>query len=177
MDESAIAQCLKEPIFTGTLRGIVSIKNFAPTGHEGKGDCYVFNTNTTIGEHWFALLRSKTSWYLFDSSSVTPKIDHDMIINRLKCDVNMQTGQLQGVDSMTCGEHSVTFLCLFMALVNSDECLDDVDYCNTLISSCNRFGETPDEYVTDFVYNSGRFPRAKKPPLRSVSKWLADSGM
>ena len=177
MDEATIAQCLKNPTFTGSLLGIVGIKNFAPTGNEGVGDCYVFNTNTSIGEHWFAMLRSKTSWFLFDSSTATPQEDHDMIINKLKCNVNMQTGQLQGVDSMTCGEHSVTFLCLFMVLIDIEEGLDDVDYCGTMVESCKRFGETPDEYVTDFVYNSGRFPKAKKPPLVEVSKWLEDSGI
>ena len=177
MDEATIAQCLKTPAFAGTLLGVVGIKNFSPTGSEVAGDAYVFNTNTAIGEHWFAMLRSKKSWFLFDSSTATPQEDHDMVINKLKCNVNMQTGQLQGVDSMTCGEHSVTFLCLFMTLIDVEEGIDDVDYCKALRGICKRHGETPDEFVTDFVYDSGKFPKAKKPPLAEVSKWLNEGGL
>ena len=171
MDEETIKRCLTSSgVFTGNLLGIVGVPEFRPT-HKEVRDGYVFNTNRNVGEHWFAMINARGTWYLFDCSNITPNDDHTMIINRLKCNVDMQTGQLQALNSMTCGEHSITFLCLFMKLIDDGETLDGVDYCETLTKSCEGFGESPDQYVTDFIYSSGRFPHAKKPSLASVDAW------
>ena len=58
---------------------------------------YVFNTYLNAGQHWFALLYAGGVWYLFDCSALTPIEDHLKIINKLRCDVDMQVGQLQDI--------------------------------------------------------------------------------
>ena len=91
--------------------------------------------------------------------------DHLKIINKLRHDVDMQVGQLQAVDSMTCGEDSIGFLYFAM------EVFHDVRVWTTAAS----IGETPDQLITDFVY-SGRF-KVQKPALDDVDEWLYKIGV
>ena len=110
MNEEAMSTCLTSPVFGGSLRGVVSIDNFAPRRPPKSGDSYVFNTDLNADQHWFALLYVDGVWYLSDSTALTPVEDHLKIINGLRHNVDMQVGQLQAVGSMTCGEHSIGFL-------------------------------------------------------------------
>ena len=82
--KKAISTCLTSVLFGGTLCAIVSVENFAPRKPQKNGDSYVFNTDLDAGG----------VWYQFDCSALTPIEDHLKIINKLRCDVDMQVGQL-----------------------------------------------------------------------------------
>ena len=139
------------------------------------GDSYVFNTDLNAGQHWFALLYAGGVWYLLDFSALTTIEYHLKIINKLRCDVDMQVGQLHAVDSMTCGEHSISFLYFAMKVFNDDGNLGGIDYCNMLKKASVAIWESAEQLVTNFVY-SGRF-KVEKPDLDNVDEWLREIGV
>ena len=104
MDAESITSCLTSPSFTGTHRGIER--------EVVDGNSYIFNTDINAGKYWFALLYADCLWYLFDCSVLTPIEDHVKIINKLHHNVVLPVAQLQGLESMTCGKHSICFFTL-----------------------------------------------------------------
>ena len=150
-------------------------RNFAPRRPPKSGDSYLFNTDLNAGQHWHALLYVDGVWYLFDSSALTPVEDHLKIINKLRHNVDMQVGQLQAVDSMTCGEHSIGFLYFAMEVFHDGKGLEGMDYCSDLKKAAASIGETPNQLVTDSVYSS-RF-KVQKPDLDDVDEWLYKIGV
>ena len=64
----------------------------------------------------------------------------------------MQVGQLQAIDSMTCGEHSISFLYFVMNVFKDVGNLGGIDYCNMLKKALLAIGKSADQLVTNFVY-------------------------
>ena len=195
MDSVSIKQCLSVPSCKGKLRGIADVNKWRVPKGNSNGDCYVFNTDSGGGEHWLCVLYSRQIWYLFDCSLMTPESVHEKILKQLNgsgWQVSMQIDQLQGLESMTCGEHCICFLynvalslanCSAAAAAHSSApaaAVVDLHYNRVLRKVCRESSPLPplscDQFVTNFVYTSGLFSVAK-PPLRSVSKWLRKGGL
>ena len=79
MDSKDITSCLRDSDFVGRLRGITSVDTFRCPHNLGDGDCIVFNTDNTAGQHWFCVLYCKGVCYLFDSSLLTPTAMHGTV--------------------------------------------------------------------------------------------------
>ena len=175
MDAESIVSCLTSPSFTGTLQGIESVGNFKPEREVVDGDSYIFNTDINAGKHWFALLYVDCLWYLLDCSVLTPIDDHVKIINKLHHNVVLQVAQLQVLDSMTCGEHSICFLYFAMKTFAEMKTLKGLNYYRLLRNVDYDKGVTPDQLVSDFIHSSNF--KVQKPDLDSVAEWLHTMGL
>ena len=123
-----IKECLSSSAFKGNLLEVTAVEDFKAPTSPSNGDCIVLNTNASIGEHWFPILYSDNKWFLFDCLLLTPIADHVKIIKEIKSTgkrFKLQTGQLQGLGSMTCGEHSICFLFFVTATFSST----GISYC------------------------------------------------
>ena len=182
MDSKSIKKCLtgtsKGYTFPGSLKYLGSVADFKRVTNFKNGDCYVLNTGGPSGQHWFCVLILYGTCFLFDCSLMTEDSYHTKALQSFTTiPTSLQIAQLQGVDTLTCGEHCITFLCnVVNASTYTKEEIKKLDYANALRQVAAELKESCDQYVTDFVYKTHLFD-IEKPPLPAVSKWLTGNNI
>ena len=137
-------------------------------------DFYVINTNHVFGEHWFACIRGKTKWIIFDCSVFTPKKYHDAlkkILSRETPHVVLDCSHLQETTSLSCGSHVISFLYFFVRKMGKSAFYPPNYYFNKLLKFCKIHKISPDTFVRYLVYDSGVFG-IKPESSRRVKTWL-----
>ena len=181
MDAKDIIQCVhNDPILKPHFRGVLPINDFTASREKmmkNSGDFIIFNTDNQGGEHWFALLRTQSTYIIFDASLLTPSIDYQPVKKYLSLPFAMDHSQLQGLNTFTCGEHCLTFVYYCISILIDNQQIVYFNYCITLNKYCDLYHTNPDIFVTNFIYvEKESIFKLKKPPLNSVMYWLHSKG-
>lgn len=181
MDISTIERASRRSVFEKRFKGVLfsDVQWARKISSHGIGDFYIVNTNHVRGIHWFSIVRGWDMWVIFDSSMDTPQSSYQNIVSRMSVPCIIDRGDLQGKESLLCGEFSLCSVALMGKLfIKMGDKLNHstypinyysvkmLDYVKT--QKCST-----DEFVFDFVYKQMKKKLHISPEnIREVEKWL-----
>ena len=106
------------------------------------GDFHVINTDgVERGEHWFTIVRGSNMWILLDCSVLTPISKYNSIKSRLNIPLIIDRNQIEGFNSLLCGEFSL------MAAIQMTRVLREHPELNYLTYPKNFYSTNVSKYV------------------------------
>ena len=176
MDSDHIRQALSIPLFRKHFVGFLFSDSLKLMKKKHRYlDFYVVNTNHVFGQHWFACIRGKKEWIIFDCSAFTPSKDHDVLREALcrESDVIFDCKQLQDPTSLSCGLHVISFIYYTFRNLEKRDTGSYIPnyYCNKLLKFCKFNHSSPDNFVYRSVYESGVFS-IEVEDEREIDLWL-----
>ena len=145
-------------------------------------DFYIVNTDgKNGGEHWFCILRGYDMWILYDCTTMTPEYKYESIISRLKMACIIDRKDIEGLNSLLCGEFSIAAVVQMSKIViKYGDSLKLKNYpknfySKNLLKYVATLKISADAYVFDYVYHKLKQSLNIHPERRKdVLRWLND---
>ena len=184
MDSKSILKACKSEILKSNFKGFLfcNKRTNEQIGNHNIGDFYIVNTDGKYGgQHWFCIVRGYDMWIIYDCTMMTPEFMYESIISRLKMPCIIDRKQLEGINSLLCGEFSIVaagqmskILIRFGNTLTLENYPKDF-YSKNLLKYANSLKISPDAFVFDYVYHKLKkvidiHPESKK----DVLYWLND---
>lgn len=178
MDIQTIIKACYSKLLKKKFKGVVFCNVFKKLSRNSRvGDFYIVNTDgVNSGEHWFPVIRGSDFWLICDCTVWTPEWDYNSIASRLKLPVIIDRGEIEGMNSLLCGEFSIMAVIQMSELLQENSWLNYVNYPENFYSKSllkNVSNKTLNEFVYEYIYNTLSSDLKIKPEnRRQVEQWL-----
>ena len=181
MDISTIESASQRDFFDKRFKGVLfsDIQDGRRILSRRIGDFYIVNTNHIRGRHWFSLVRGWDMWVIFDSSVDTPLSSYQNIVSRITVPCIIDRGELQGEESLLCGEFALTSVALMGKLfIKMGDKLNHLTYeknyySGKIVDYVKTKRCSADEFVFNFIYKHMKKKLHISPEnIRQVEEWL-----
>ena len=162
MDSKSILKACKSILLKPYFKGILFCNRSTriQIKHHNIGDFYIVNTDGNHGgEYWFCIIREYNMCVLYDCTTMTPEYKYESIISRLKMACIIDRKDIEGLNSLLCGEFSIAAaIQMSKILIKYEDNLNSKNhpknfYFDNLLKYVATLKISADAYVLDYVYH------------------------